>query len=433
MSRRLVILSLVLILTGGVWIGTVLDQRDHFEQQLREEARLAAEHAEEIRRNVVLYTESRFPFGKTFSDLLMNLGVDRATAFQMVQQTRPVYDLRRVYAGNRVAVGRSPEGELRAVRYQIDVDRELWIAPRGAEFAAEIKEIPAIVEEVSVQGEVRDALFNAVKAAGEGPELALRLADIFGWDVDFNTDTRPGDTFRLVVEKKRYLNGQPPRYGDVLVAEYNNRGTAYQAILFRDPNGFPAYYAPDGASMKKAFLRSPLEFGGRITSRFSYNRFHPILKVRRPHLAIDYAAPVGTPVQAIGDGTVIFAGRKRAEGGFVHLRHANGFETMYLHLSRILVRPGQRVVQGTRIGLVGSTGLSSGPHLDFRVLQHGKYRNFEALRLPPAKPVAAGDMAEFRAVREQLLARLPLRPGDAIRAAAGAADSTPAESGSDDR
>jgi len=376
--------------------------------QFSEQARLSALEAEQIRRTVLLFSEWVVPSGKTFSDFVNSRGVDPDTTFRIVQSTLPVYNLRMIRAGNRFAIGRSVLGEFRAIRYQIDPDRELWVSTRGPDFQAEIKDIPSVTEELSLGGEVRDNLFNAVTETGESPELALQLADIFGWDVDFNTDTRIGDTFRLVLEKKRYLNGQAPRYGRVLAAEYVNAGQTYQAVLFKDPNGHPAYYAPDGKSLKKAFLRSPLVFGGRISSHFSYSRFHPILKIRRPHLGIDYAAPTGTPVQTIGDGTVESAGYTNGGGGnAVRIRHTNGYETLYMHLSRILVRAGQRVAQGQRIGLVGRTGLATGPHLDFRILQNGSYRNFERLRLPPALPVAKRDLAEFERTRDTWLARLP--------------------------
>lgn len=419
MSRLRLSAFFALLLIGGVAVGASYRHLSSIERQLAEQARLSVLDAAYIREHVVLFSEWAMPFGTTFGEFLFAVGVDRDAAFHIVQSTLPVYNLRRVRAGNRLAVGRSVFGELRVVRYQIDHDRELWISSRGADFRAEIKNVPSVTEVVSLGGEVRDSLFNAVTASGARAELALQLADIFGWDLDFNTDTRTGDTFRLVLEKKRYLNRQPPRYGRILAAEYNNAGQAYQAVLFRDPSGNPAYYAPDGKSLKKAFLRSPLVFGGHVSSRFSASRFHPILKIRRPHFGIDYAAPTGTPVQSIGEGRVVFAGIRGDGGKTVHVQHTNGYETLYMHLSRILVSAGGHVRQGERIGLVGATGLATGPHLDFRILQHGRYRNFETLRLPPALPVAKRDWAEFVSTRETWLARLP----DPASFLAGAHDS----------
>jgi murein DD-endopeptidase MepM/ murein hydrolase activator NlpD len=248
----------------------------------------------------------------------------------------------------------------------------------------------------------------------------MRLAEIFGWDLDFYSDPRQGDTFRVQVEKKTSLDGRTRTYGRVLFAEYINAGHAYQALLFRNAAGAPAYYSPAGRSLEKAFLRSPLKFSAAVTSGFSRSRFHPVLQTRRAHLGVDYRAPVGTPVQAIGPGRVVFAGYRGGNGNMVHLRHANGYETQYLHLSRILVRSGERVESGDRIGLVGRTGLATGPHLHFNFLQSGLHRNFEVVRrnLPSAEPVARGDMAEFAAVRESIMTQLD----GAALAAQGAED-----------
>jgi murein DD-endopeptidase MepM/ murein hydrolase activator NlpD len=334
-----------------------------------------------------------------------------------------VYDLARLRAGNQLIVARTIAGDLLSVRYQIDPDRMLWVSSRGDEYRAEIKEIPSTVETVRIEGKIRDSLFNAVEAAGERAELAIRLSEIFGWDLDFYTDTRKGDTFRVLIEKRTYSNGQPPAYGKLFAAEYNNAGRPYQAVLFRDDDGRAAYYAPDGKSLQKAFLRSPLKFSAPITSHFSRDRFHPVLKIHRPHLGIDYAAPVGAPVQSIGEGRVVFAGRKGGAGNLVHIKHTNGYETMYMHLSRILVHNGAHVGQGERIGLVGMTGLATGPHLDFRILQNGAYRNFEALRLPPANPVAKRFMPEFLAARDRWV---PLLSADSLQLARAVA---PAQTG----
>jgi murein DD-endopeptidase MepM/ murein hydrolase activator NlpD len=178
-------------------------------------------------------------------------------------------------------------------------------------------------------------------------------------------------------------------------------------VLFHDASGAPAYFTPEGKSMKKAFLHSPLKFAAAITSHFSEHRFHPILKEYRPHLGIDYAAPTGTPVQTTGDGRVIFAGPKGGAGNLVQIQHTNGYTTYYMHLSRVLVRQGQRVQQGQSIGLVGMTGLATGPHLDFRIQRQGQFLNFERLPLPPSDPVAKRDWNEFASLRDRAIALMP--------------------------
>lgn len=407
------------ILAAGFLVFTV-EGRRAAEREFNRQIVLADETAERLRREVVLFTDLRVPAGVTLGQALLTMGVAPLAANDIVDSIRPILNPRYFRAGSKLTIGRSVLGEIRGVRYQLDADRMLWVTPEEGRYRAEIRSIPTTNETVGVSGEIRDALFNAVRDAGESPELALKLAEIFGWDLDFYTDPQPGDTFRLIVEKKKYMDGSTASYGRILAAEYVNAGRPYQAVLFRDPDGAPAYYRPDGNSLQKAFLRSPLKFAARITSHFSRSRFHPILKIYRPHYGIDFGAPMGTPVQTIGGGRVLFAGSKGGAGGLVHVRHTNGYETMYLHLSRILVRTGQQVFQGQNIGLVGSTGHSTGPHLDFRILQHGQYRNFERLNLPPANPVAKREWGEFAAVRDRWVNLLPdpNRPQQAATASA---------------
>lgn len=388
-------------------IGASYRIRFSAEKRISVEAAAAQADAQRIQQEVVLFTKSAVPAGRPFAEFVEGFGIRPLMAARLVASAQPVFDLRHVRAGNQLAVGRSVLGELREVRYSIDADRVLSIGPSGDDFHSEIETIPSQTKVAGVSGEVRDSLFQAVTDAGEKPELAMRLAAIFGWDLDFYTDPRPGDTFRIVVEKKTLANGELADYGRILAAEYSNAGHVYRAVLFHDPSGNPAYYTPEGKSMKKAFLHSPLKFAAPITSHFSYHRFHPILKEYRPHLGTDYGAPMGTPVQTIGDGRVIFAGRKGGDGNLVKVQHSNGYTTYYMHLSRILVRDGQRVDQGQRIGLVGMTGLATGPHLDFRIEFRGQFLNFERLPLPSSDPVSRRDWTAFVAARDQALAEMP--------------------------
>ena len=411
-------------LAGLLAIGWSYRARFSAEQELAAASRTAEAEALQIRQNAVQFTEKAVPRGIAFSALLASMGVDPLTTSQLIEASRPVFNFRLVQAGKELELGRNVLGELRQLRYQIDPERFLSIVRQGGQFHAEVDTIPSSTLTDSVSGKINGSLFDSVTQAGETPELAMRLADIFSWDLDFYTDPRPGDTFRVAVEKKVLSNGQILGYGRILAAEYNNDGRVYRAVLFHDPMGRPAYYTPDGKSLKKAFLHSPLKFGAVVTSHFSYSRYHPILKYYRPHLGTDYAAPIGTPVQTIGDGRVIFAGRKGEDGNLVKIQHINGYETYYMHLSRVLVRVGQRVVQGQRIGLVGMTGLATGPHLDFRIERHGQFMNFERLPLPPANPVASRDVAEFTAARDQEMSLLP-PPGAAFATAQSSPASTP--------
>ena len=404
-GRRLAIWFVLSAGVGGLLLGAVVRHRLAAERLLEQEARLAAQQAHLLASRRTVYVEERLPARSTFSEFLEDAGVDGATVRKVIEDARPVYNLARVRAGNRVSLMTSAQGELRALGYQIDADRLLWITKEAGRYRAELRAIPYTVTVTGVAGRVRSSLFEAVAEQGEGDLLTLEIADIFGWDIDFNADPRPGDTFAVLVEKKS-LNGQRWGYGRVLAAQYRNDGRLYQAVLFRDPSGKPAYYSPSGKSVAKAFLRSPLKFGAAVTSGFSHRRFHPILRRYRPHWGVDYRAPVGSAVQAVADGRVVSAGWDRGGGKTIRLRHAKGYETYYLHLSRILVRRGKRVQQGQLIGRTGATGMATGPHLDFRVKQGGRFRNFLRLKLPPARSVSHEDWDEFVAVRDEMLARL---------------------------
>jgi len=404
--RRLIFWAAFLLL-GAACIAVSYYLRFSAERNLA--ANYSAAHAEALRlqQRTVRFTEQQFPKGLRFAAFLEGMGVDRPTATRVVASAQPVFDLRHLRAGNQLAIGRSLFGDLREVRYTIDPQHVLSIAPEGNEFHSEIRSIPSHSETVGVGGRIDGSLFQAVTDAGENPELAMRLAAIFAFDLDFYTDPRPGDTFRVVVEKRTLTNGETISYGRIVAAEYNNGSRSYRAILFRDASGHQAYFTPEGEAMRKAFLHSPLKFAAPITSHFSYHRLHPILKEYRPHLGIDYGAPLGTPVQTIGDGKVTFAGPKGGDGNLVKVQHSSGYTTYYMHLWRILVRNGQHVEQGQRIGLVGMTGLATGPHLDFRIERRGQFLNFEKLGLPTADPVSKRNWAAFTAARDQAFAFMP--------------------------
>jgi len=383
--------------------GYCLQKRFAAEREFQHQVELANAEGARIRAEVVLPSSAKMPSRGNLAGELQRFGLTPAEAHEATAAAQRAWNLRQLRAGNSIIVGRSVEGKLRLIDYKIDADRMLHIVPQPQGFSAEVETIPTHTEVAVVSGRLEESLFNAVEDAGESPEVALRLAQIFGYDLDFYTDPRRGDTFRLVVEKKKYDRGEIAGYGRILAAEYVNGSKKYQALLFHDPEGRPAYYTADGKSLQKAFLRSPLKFGAPVTSHFSKARFHPILKTYRPHLGTDYGAPIGTPVQTIGSGRVVFAGRKGGDGNMVHIAHSNGYETYYLHLSRIFVRAGEHIEIGKTIGLVGMTGLATGPHLDFRIAQKGQFKNFESLGLPPSDPVSKKNWAEFAAVREQWL------------------------------
>lgn len=323
----------------------------------------------------------------------------------LARQTREVFSLRRIRNGQPYLI-RALDGRFQAFEYEIDDEERLVVRSEGEGFAAAREPIEYEVETVVVCGTIRTSLFEAADEIGEIPVLALKLADIFGWDVDFAYDVRGGDTFKAIVEK-RYRNGAFAGYGSIRAAEFVNQAKTYQGFLFENRDGQPEYYDAKGRSLRRAFLKTPLDYA-RISSGFSYNRFHPIKHEWCPHLAIDYAAPVGTPVRSVGDGTVLEAGRKHASGKYVKIRHNSMYETYYLHLSRFAkgIRSGKKVRQGQVIGYVGSTGMSTGPHLDFRMKKNGSYVNPRKVIAPASPPVPRERIEAYRATIEPLLARL---------------------------
>jgi murein DD-endopeptidase MepM/ murein hydrolase activator NlpD len=393
----------ILVVAGGLVDGYAVGRRRAVEREYRKQMALGRAEADRIQAILVLPTVKKVPAGQNFAAALERLGLNGTEAAEATAAAQSVFNLRQFRAGNTITVGRSVLGELREIDYKIDSDRMLHIVQEARGFSAEVEKIPSRVEVDTVSGRLQDSLFRAVEDAGESPEVALWLAQIFGYDLDFYTDARKGDIFRVVIEKKKYENGETAGYGKILAAEYDNGGKKYRAFLFHDDQDHAAYYGADGKSLQKAFLRSPLKFAAPVTSHFSTARFHPILKVYRPHLGTDYGAPVGTPVQTIGSGRVEFAGPKGGDGNMIKIAHSQGYQTMYLHLSKIFVHQGDHVEIGKTIGLVGMTGLATGPHLDFRISQKGQFLNFEKLGLPTSQPVSKKYWGEFATLREKWL------------------------------
>lgn len=345
-----------------------------------------------------------------------------AAIHRLVEAARPIHDLARLSVGRPFGLAIGPDGLVAAFTYGIDELRTLRLTRHGDELRPELVTRSYEVRIGTRRGSISSSLFAAITEAGEEDQLALDLADVFAWDIDFHTELQQGDSFRVAFERL-CLDGRFVRYGRILAAEFVRGERVLRAVRFDGPQG-SGYYAPDGTPLRKAFLRSPLKFT-RISSRFSRSRFHPILGRFTPHLGIDYAAPTGTPVQAAADGVVKLAGWHGGYGKAVRIHHANGYETLYGHLSRIEVRVGQRVSQGDRIGAVGATGLATGPHLDYRMTRDGAFVNPLAIELPPADPVSDEDRPAFESVRDARLALLERAGGPASLRIATAAGPPP--------
>jgi murein DD-endopeptidase MepM/ murein hydrolase activator NlpD len=322
---------------------------------------------------------------------------------RLVETARPLHDLARISVGHPFSLVVGHDGFLSNFSYAIDELRTLRVKRNGDALEAEVTTRTYDPRTEVVSGVISSSLFGAVNDAGEQDQLALDLAEIFAWDIDFHTELQKGDSFKVAVEKM-YLDGRLSRYGRILSAEFVRGDRTLRAVRFEGEHSH-GYYAPDGKPLRKAFLRSPLKFS-RISSGFTHSRFHPILKKARPHYGIDYAAPVGTPVMASGDGVVVLAGWDGGYGKTVKIRHPNGYQTLYGHLSRINVRLGQRVAQEQYIGSVGMTGLATGPHLDYRMIKSGVFVNPLKVQSPRAEPVPRAERAAFESTRDRVLALL---------------------------
>ena len=304
-------------------------------------------------------------------------------------------DSRRLRPGTLFDGIRSPGGSLEELRVVLDRKSELIFQATADGITSSRIEREVVSDVVRLEGVVESSLFQAVSDSGGRPALAVGIAEIFRWDVDFLRDLRQGDSFVVVVDEQR-IEGEFYRYGTIFAARFTNKDRTMNAVVYPDHDGRLGYFDLDGVPLRKMFLRSPLKFS-RVTSRFSHSRFHPVLKRRMPHYGVDYGAPVGTPVHATADGVVTLAGRNGGGGNTVRLRHPNGYETNYLHLSSYGqgVRSGVRVSQGQVVGYVGSTGLSTGPHLDYRVKHNGSWINPLTISSPPVKPLEADRLQRF--------------------------------------
>jgi murein DD-endopeptidase MepM/ murein hydrolase activator NlpD len=349
------------------------------------------------------------PARTTIADLFERHSIGAGESVQLVSSIAAAMDVRRLRAGQPYSLDRLLDGRVRRFEYEIDNDRRLVVSRASQEgsprFVAAIDRIPKQAEVVAVEGEINretSSLVASLDKAGERIELALAMADVFSGEIDFNSDLQPGDRFRVLVERHT-REGQLSGYGPILAAEFVNVGRSMKAVRFTPDGGSPGYYDENGRSLKRFFLKSPLKFEPRITSRFSSSRKHPILGYARAHNGVDYHAGTGAPVGAVAPGVVTMAGWTAGGGRTVKVRHSNGYETEYLHLSSIAVRSGARVGQGDLIGRVGQSGLATGPHLHYGMKKNGRYVNpvIEHRNMPPGEPVQPQYLAVFTSERDR--------------------------------
>ncbi len=354
-----------------------------------------------------LFYEDRFQRGDTFAALLDRFGVDDGDTERLLRSETGRRALRALKPGITVQAKIGTDGELLSLWFLSTPDALRSVERSGDGF--QFSEQPAALSRqvVMKSGLIRSSLFAATDEAGVPDGVATQIADIFAGDIDFHRDLHRGDRFEAVYEMY-YLDGRPVKLGRVLAAEFVNGNKTYRAVWFATPGAKGGYYTPEGRALRKAFLRSPLEFS-RITSGFGM-RVHPILGGWRNHKGVDYGAPIGTRVRTTGDGIVDFVGRQGGYGNMIVVRHAGGFATVYGHLSGFArgLHRGTRVAQGDVIGFVGQTGMATGPHLHYEFRANNQQRNPLAIALPAAQPLAADKLPAFKAVADPLVARLEL-------------------------
>ncbi|MFW5773652.1 MAG: M23 family metallopeptidase [Tangfeifania sp.] len=340
------------------------------------------------------------------SNILSDFGVDMVTIDRLARQSKNVFDVRKIRSGNNFSIFQTPDsmGKARFFVYENSpIDYYVFELFDSLRVYHGEKEIYTKLR--TSQGTIQSSLWNTMKDNNLDPMLALRLNNIYAWTIDFFA-IQKGDRFRLIYEEQ-YVDTTYIGIGEIYAAQFDHYGDELFAFRFFQDERFD-YFDEEGQSLRKAFLKAPLDFS-RISSRFSHSRMHPVLRIRRPHLGVDYAAPTGTPVKTIGDGTVVARAYQRNGGGnYVKIKHNSMYTTTYMHLSGFAkgIATGARVEQGQVIGYVGSTGLSTGPHLDFRIAKNGQLVDPLKVEAPPVEPVFEENVARYSQVKDSLLNEL---------------------------
>ncbi|BAV34621.1 peptidase M23 [Sulfuricaulis limicola] len=352
------------------------------------------------------WTEVTIRKGDTVSDVLNRNGHDSGMIYRLIQSNPEARTFRQLLPGQTLRLRSGTDGTLQELVYETGPGEAFHLVRHDGHFEL-TKELRTFETRVAhVTGTIESSLFEDGQDAGLSDNMIMKLVEIFGWDIDFALDLRRGDSFSVIHEEK-FWRGQKVMDGDILAAEFVNQGRTFRAIAFRDANGYTSYYAPDGASVRRAFLRTPVEFS-RISSRFTNSRYHPILKTRRAHKGVDYAAPTGTPVRSTASGRVLSIGWGGGYGKRIVIRHNATYSTVYAHLSRFRdgLRVGSFVDQGQTIGYVGATGLASGPHLHYEFQVNGVHRNPLTFKFAGGGKIAPQNRDEFARLAGDWSARL---------------------------
>jgi len=346
--------------------------------------------------------------GDTLSDILKQARQDDGEVTRAVHTNPEARTLYQIRPGQTLRLRTDASGRLQELSLDMDLSETIRLVRAGPQFDV-IRETRQFETRIAhVTGTIESSLFEDGQEAGLADALIMQVVEIFGWDIDFALDLRRGDSFSVIHEEK-YWQGQKIADGPILAAEFVSQGKIYRAIGYHDASGVTSYYTPEGMSMRRQFLRTPVEFS-RITSRFSSGRFHPILKTWRAHNGVDYGAPVGTPVRATSMGRILSLGLKGGYGKCIVIRHGGAYSTLYAHLSRFNtnLRVGSYVEQGQLIGYVGQTGLATGPHLHYEFQVNGEHRNPLTYKFPGSTPVAAKNRQDFERTAQTRMAQLDL-------------------------
>ncbi|MHA6495476.1 peptidoglycan DD-metalloendopeptidase family protein [Pseudomonas borbori] len=344
--------------------------------------------------------------GDTLSTVFNKVGLSATTLHAVLSSSKEAKQLSRLKVGQTLEFQLSPEGKLESLNTKLSDLESISLAKNDEGFSFKRELVKPDVRTTYAHGVINSSLFLSAKRAGLSHGLTMDLANVFGYDIDFAMDIRDGDEFEMVYEEK-VVNGKQVGTGNILSARFTNRGKTFTAVRYTDKQGNTSYYGEDGTSMRKAFIRTPVDFA-RISSRFSNGRRHPILNKIRAHKGVDYAAPHGTPIKAAGDGKVALAGRKGGYGNTVVLQHGSRYRTLYAHMQGFAkgVRTGSHVKQGQIIGYIGTTGLSTGPHLHYEFQVNGTHVDPLSQKLPMADPIAHSEKARFLQLSKPLMARM---------------------------
>ena len=345
--------------------------------------------------------------GDSLARIFRREGLNATDLHRILSLGRITRTLRRLQPGQVFRFQVDEAGRVLAMEYEINRLESLLVTRQDDGFEARAVQHTLESRLAYAAGEIHSSLFEAGKAAGLDDRLIMELVGIFGWDVDFAMDIRRGDSFSLLYEEQ-YLEGEKVKDGPIVAAEFTSQGRTYRAVRYTDARGRTDYYTPDGHSMRKAFLRTPVDFR-RISSRFG-RRHHPVLNRMKMHKGVDYAAKRGTPIKAAGDGRIIFRGRKGGYGRVIIIQHGGRYSTLYAHMSAFKkgLRVGSRVRQGQIIGFVGSSGRATGPHLHYEFRVNGVHRNPLTVKLPDAAPIRREYVQDFKLKTENLLSQLDM-------------------------